>query len=114
MSAIANSVFQKYKFRFFGVKIPFLLGGRRIVGIIARPFIVVHWHKDIALSRKEETPSGNRKLPYYSNVTILRNFLGSGSIILRILMLNYIKRLAENREEELCGTSLLVAFMIYE
>lgn len=81
---------------------------------VARPFIVVHWHKDIALSRKEETPSRNRKLPYYSNVTILRNFLGSGSIILRIIMLNYNKRLAENREEELCGTSLLVAFMIYE
>lgn len=29
-------------------------------------------------------------------------------------MLNYIKRLAENREEELCGTSLLMAFMVYE
>ena len=29
-------------------------------------------------------------------------------------MLNDIKCLTDNREEELCGTSLLVAFMVYE
>ena len=33
---------------------------------------------------------------------------------MRVIMLNDIKSLADNREEELCRTSLLVAFMIYE